>query len=646
MAVLQKIRGWGIWLSLIIAFALLLFLVDPTVISRLFGNGGIQKETYGYIAGEEVTNEQFYEITQKYNYSDRLEGYQSAWQQIVTDRLFNPWFEKAGIGISETMVDDEIAAYPEEYRQYFGEEMLRQNLVNGMKMQAYSTRFHESAFMNDTYLDRVHSDVNGTATVELLTLDAPMEGIEVSDEEISAAYKARKYGWAPRSSEVEIVNIHVYPSEADMAEATEKFNKNYEEFCTTENVGGFLRRYSDDNAKSVRFYKKGELDGELDDLLFGQGQNQTEILSNGFDFKAARVLSSQPRSASGNVALYAFLETEKADSLLALLNGGRESIDSLRARHEVTFYGNFPITANKPSADIPDAYGNPSPVDFGVEFLDQPVGKYAMKDRYGSRFVYALTDKEQPELMKEVAVYAKHVLPSNATYKAVSDSVKVFYSNAMTLDKLHEASTRFAGMSTVYDMTVLDTVSVYRTMEGQLGNMKSITKSVFSHDKGSVIFSQNQNSNDLFLVGVKSFRKEGAPTLDEVKESIRLELTYRKAAQARLAAVREEVKGESDFAAMAAKLGATPEQKVLAYDDPRLVGAARALSAGEIGMIDGLNGQVYVFQVVENELKNSVDKDFLKENYWKEDAARMEQGEPIQYILRLNNVTSYLDRLF
>ena len=31
-----------------------------------------------YIAGEEVTNEEFCEITQKYNYSDRLEGYQSA----------------------------------------------------------------------------------------------------------------------------------------------------------------------------------------------------------------------------------------------------------------------------------------------------------------------------------------------------------------------------------------------------------------------------------------------------------------------------------------------------------------------------------------------------------------------------------------
>ena len=121
---------------------------------------------------------------------------------------------------------------------------------------------------------------------------------------------------------------------------------------------------------------------------------------------------------------------------------------------------------------------------------------------------------------------------------------------------------------------------------------------------------------------------------------------HRKVAQARLAAVREEVKGESDFAAMAEKLGATADRKVLAYDDPRLVGAARALAAGEIGMIDGLNGQVYVFQVVENELKNSVDTNFLKESYWKESAARMEKGEPIQYILRLNDVTSYLDRLF
>ena len=646
MAVLQKIRGWGIWLSLIIAFALLLFLVDPTVISRLFGNGGIQKETYGYIAGEEVTNEEFYEITQKYNYSDRMEGYQSAWQQIIFDRLLDPWFEKAGVRVSEKTADDEIASYPEEYVQYFGKDNLRQSILNTLKMQAYSNLFHETAYANDAYLDRVHADVNIATTVELVTLDAETEGIEVSDEEINAAFKARKYGWAPRQSEVEVVNIHVYPSEADMTEATEKYTKNYEEFCTTENVGGFLRRNSDDNARNIRFYKAGELDGELDALIFGQGQNQTEILANGNDFKAARVLSSQPRSASGNVALYAFLETEKSDSLLALLNSGRETIDSLRARHEVTFYGNFPITVNKPSADIPDAYGNASPVDFGVEFLDEPVGKYSMKDRYGSRFVYALTDKEQPELMKEVAIYAKHVLPSNATYKAVSDSVKVFYANAMTLDKLSEAVTKFAGYSTVYDMTVLDTVSVYRTMEGPLGNMKTITKSVFSHDKGSVIFSQNQNSNDLFLVGIKSFRQEGSPRLEEVKDALHMELLIRKAAQTRLAAVREELKGESDFAAMAAKLGVAPEQKVLAYDDPRLVGAARALQAGEIGMIDGLNGQVYVFQVVENEIKNSVDRDYLKESYWKEDAARNEQGEAILYVLRLNNVTSYLDRIF
>ena len=270
MAVLQKIRGWGIWLSLIIAFALLLFLVDPTVVSRLFGQGGIQKETYGYIAGEEVTNEEFYEITQKYNYSDRLEGYQSAWQQIVFKRLLDPWFEKAGIRVSESAVDDEIAAYPEEYVQYFGKDVLRQNLVNGMKVQAYANLFHETSFANDTYMERVHSDVNGTATVDVLTLDAPTEGIEVTDDEISAAFNARKFGWAPRSSEVEVVNIHVYPSEADMAEATQKYAKNYEEFCTTENVGGFLRRNSDENSKNVRFYKKGELDGELDNLLFRQ----------------------------------------------------------------------------------------------------------------------------------------------------------------------------------------------------------------------------------------------------------------------------------------------------------------------------------------------------------------------------------------
>lgn len=646
MAVLQKIRGWGIWLSLIIAFALLLFLIDPSVMGRLFGNG-VEEETYGVIAGEEVTNVDFYEMTKKYNFPDKEEGYNMAWQTIVFDRLMNPWFEKAGVAASDAQVDQMLSEYPEEYIAYLGgKEVLSNNLRNSLNVTRYSGLIYESAYPNSVYMQRVYDDVNLSATVNMVTVGASLEGIEVSDDEVRAAYNARKFGWAPRSSEVEYVNIHVYPSEADMAAATEKYNTAYAEFTETDNISAFLRRNSDENSKTVRFYKQGELREDVDAVVFGQGVNQTEIIAGDYDFVSARVLSSGMRSASGRVALYEFVDMDKADSLLGLLNTGRESIDTLRANHDVNFFGNFSIDINKPTVEITDQNGNPAYIDLGADFLETPVGKYAQKDRYGSRYVYALTEKAQPELHKEVAVFAKHVYPSRETYRTVSDSVKVFYANAKKVENLAEAGTRFSEMASIYDVTVLDTVTTYRTLEGQLGNMKSITKSVFKTKAGEVFFTENQNTNDLFLVGVKSIREEGPARFEEVKESLRQELMLRKAGKARLEQIRAEVKGESDFAAVAAKLGEEPVNHVIGYDDPRLVGAVRATEVGNIGMIDGLDGSVYVFEVVDSSVRNSMEQEGLRNSYWRGEAMRNGQGEAINYVLRLNDVTSYLNRIF
>ena len=55
----------------------------------------------------------FYEMTKKYNFPDKEEGYNMAWQTIVFDRLLNPWFEKAGVAASDAQVDQMLSEYPE-----------------------------------------------------------------------------------------------------------------------------------------------------------------------------------------------------------------------------------------------------------------------------------------------------------------------------------------------------------------------------------------------------------------------------------------------------------------------------------------------------------------------------------------------------
>ena len=644
MAVLQKIRGWGIWLSLIIAFALLLFLIDPSVISRLFGSEA-PRETYGYVAGEEITNEDFYGVYQKLNItSDRGDGFQRAWSDIVYTRLLEPWYEKAGVRIADAQVDEVMGNVTEEELAYYGEANVRQMIRQNLSGSNYISVFNQTSYINDLYLDRIYDDSNRTITVDMLKLDAPTAGTEITDDEVRAAYKARKYGWAPRNSEVEVVNVHIYPSDADMEAAEENYNKDYETFAAAENAVTFVRRNSDEAFREVRYYQKdGDLPEALNDKIFGEGQELTGVIADGYDFTSARVVATEQRSFFGMVSVYMVNETEKADSLLALLNTGAETAENLVANHEIASYGNFPLTVNNAKATIAQGVQ----IDFGVDCLEQPVGQYAIKDYSGVRFFYALTEKDQPVQVKKVAIFSRHINPSKATVKAVTDSVKLFHSQVKSIDDLGGAGLRFGKMAMIYDKTVYDSDNSYRSLEGTVENLKSLTKSVFDHKTGDVVYYSNASSYDLFLVGIKSFRPEGCASFEEVEDALRYELLTRKAAQARLAAVRQEAAGEKDIEALAAKFEAEPVfGKVLSMDDARLIGAASALEAGEVGMIDGLDGKVYVFRVVSSEVKNSVEKDQLRDNYLMSEYYRFYQGEPLQYVYRINNVTDYYYRLY
>ena len=644
MAVLQKIRGWGIWLSLIIAFALLLFLIDPSVISRLFGSEA-PRETYGYVAGEEITNEDFYGVYQKLNItSDRGDGFQRAWNDIVYTRLFGPWYEKAGVRIADAQVDEVMGNVTEEELAFYGEANVRQMIKQNLSASNYISVFNQTSYINDLFLDRIYDDSNRTITVDMLKLDAPTAGTEISDDEVRAAYKARKYGWAPRNSEVEVVNVHIYPSAADMEAAEEDYNKDYETFSTADNAVAFVRRNSDEAFRDVRYYQKdGDLPEALNDKIFGEGKELTEVIADGYDFTSARVVATEQRSFSGNISVYMVNETEKADSLIALLNTGAETAENLVANHEIASYGNFPVTVNNAKATIAQGVQ----IDFGIDCLAQPVGQYAVKDFSGARFFYTLTEKDQPVEVKKVAIFSRHINPSKATVKAVTDSVKLFHSQVKSIDDLSGAGMRFGKMAMIYDMTVYDSNNNYRSLEGTVENLKSLTKSVFDHKPGDVVYQSNASTYDLFLVGVKTFRPEGCASFEEVEDALRYELLTRKAAKARLAAVRQEAAGEKDIEALAAKFETEPVfGKVLSMDDARLIGAASALEAGEVGMIDGLDGKVYVFRVVSSDVKNSVEKDQLRNNYLMSEYYRFYQGEPLQYVYRINNVTDYYYRLY
>lgn len=678
MAVLQKIRGWGIWLSLIIAFALLLFLLDPSSISQFFGIGAPKQDPVGYVNGEKITYEEFVDASNKYDvYKDYLLDDEmvlnnTAFRSILYDRLFMPKMEEAGLYFTDAQVEEALrtnglAAIPPQTMQMFLSaaeqgnpgvkqvvDVMRQDAKNELYARNYSRLIAQSNYANAAYLDRLVADYNNKTTVDVIVLNPSKEGVSVSDDEIRSEYNLHKYPTQPRSREIAYLDFHAYPSEEDMAAATEKYNGLYEKFTTepADRIARFLKANSAE--KEVKFYQAGELDEELDALVFGAGANQTEILADGYDFTAARVLSSGVRNFSGSVNIYGFEDAAKADSLVACLNAG-EPVDSLVARHEIySFSAPRNIDRNEASVSL----GNTAlRLD---EMLDEPVNSFRVFTSGTEKYACAMASKDEPVLLKEVAILAMHVKPSEQTIAAVENNATEFVVAATDLEKFNEL--RPTADARYYEATVYDGMSQYQTVEGSVDNLGRISHDLFEVKPGSVIY-RSAGSYDFFAIALKSARDEGPATLDEVKEDLSEYLVSRKAAQNRLAEVRGDVAAATQLADLAEKWGEGVREMTIGYssaNDPRLFGAVSAYEVGEIGTVAGTDGKVYVFQVKDRNEDIHTDRDALRTRYIQQ-SARLVADSPaymgrefnllsmpdaLRYVLRGSKVKDHLLRFF
>lgn len=678
MAVLQKIRGWGIWLSLIIAFALLLFLVDPTSISQVFGIGQQGNDPVGSIEGEVVKyadldgEEREVSVYKDLGVDNNVLTY-TAWRSLLFARLYMPIFKEAGIYFTEEQIaqaleDGGLMNLPAQLTQQLLAQSetnpnleplisrMKEDVAKELYANEYARLVAQSQYPNKAFLDRLSADYNYRTTVDLLTVAPSFTDVEVSDDDIKAFYDAHRYPTLPRNLEIEYLDFHVYPSEEDMTEATENFDKLYETFVSVENVNRFLR--SNSSEKSAKFYKAGELPAELDALVFGQGQNLTEILADGYDFKAARVLSTATRPFSAMANIYGIENAEQADSLVALLNGGVQPVDSLIANHSIYVYANGrSVNLNETSVDL----GNAAPLSVASLF-ELPFGTYKVLQNGGDKYACVLTSPSAPELVKEVAILAHHVTPSQVTYENVRTAAMNFTEQASDLEKFSEMRASLSTDIPLFETTVVDGLDRYQTAEGYVSDGRQLSHTLFDYSKGDVI-CKTLGTYDFLVIAVKSSRSEGPISLEESKEDIRAYLMNENAGKAALADVRAKIKGESDFAAVAALLGEQPQEQVLSYNsnDPRLLGAVSAYQPGEIGTINGSDGTVYVFQVKDRNLGIHTDAEQLRNQYCNEatrfstntmmffggqDANLIYLPDALRYLARTKDVEDYLNRFF
>ena len=614
MAILETIRvKFGIVITVLIAVALLSFIIDPTTLQSVSASMS-SKYDVGEIDGKSISYTDFQSDVDRFtvineivsgssvkNEQQQISIRNAAWQSLIDKYLFIKNAQKAGLEVGEdemvAILSGEIEspvfsqnpAFLNEQGQ-FSKEMLL-DFVNYMESDQtgrlrlywdylqnaamtqqyyakYNSLFTQSNFTNTLMLTDEIAENNNTFNVEFVTVPFgyPKDStIVVSDKEIKAYYDAHKKFYKQQASrDIEYVVFEVVPSAEDIAEANQALIDVYDEFKAAENMKSFLLANSD-RPYDNHWYKAGELNTvskAVNDFVFGDKKAEvSEVISDNNTFYAVRVIES------ANVPEQVYVKYAPANS---------EDVDAALAAAEAQW--------------IPQTPG----------FEDVMTAKKGSKLTVNG-LVFEVLDTKDAAPRKKVAILEKKAV-------AGKETVSGYYAKANTF------ATKSAGKYENFQKALTEegvyAHPVNKMLEssdrlGAIDNTKEVTRWAFEAKKGQVSNIITVNNNYFIIAALKGIHKEGYTSVEEVASSISNILYREKAGEKKAAEVAEKIAGLTDMQAIAEALGATVSTKEgVAFSsmtsqglDPKFIGAASVAEDGKIyGPLTG-NVGVYVYKV-------------------------------------------------
>ena len=691
MAVLEKIRvKFGLVISIIIALALLSFIIDPGTLESAL-NTMSSKYDVGQIAGKNISYTDFQSDIDRYTAINELMSgtvrdeqtqqqiRNAAWQELLDKYMFVKNAREAGITVGQDeMVSlmggeyvspaiaqnplfmDETGNFSADRLKAFISEVdsdesgrLRtywnyvQNTVHNQQFYAkYGSLFNASGMDNALQLAQAIQEGNTTADVDYVLALYPVvpdSTITVSSTEIRDYYKKHKEFFKQRANrEIEYVVYEVIPSAADIAAASEEMTNLYEEFATTDNMRSFLSKNSD-QALSTYWYKDGELstvNREINDQIFG-GAKITPVVTAGNSFYAAREMDSRMIPDSAFVK-HILLQDEKAahtaDSLVNVIKKGGNfsnlvaaySVDQASAADgELGSIGWMTQTYMIPGFE-------------GV--FEAKVGEpFVLTTQYGTHVVL-VSQKTKPVVKKQVAILAKTALASKETFNN-------YYSQANTFATL--AGGTYEGYKKALDSTKVyshpATITEATANYGAIDNAKEVTRWAFDAKVGKASNIITVDNNYFFVVALKEANKEGYAPVEKVASQIQDRLYSQKMQETKTKELADKIAGCKTIEEVAERLGVQVEHRDAmslgsSSVEPALIGAVASAKEGELyGPVAGMMGS-YIVSVSNRETGS----------FYTEDDAKNLAAQKAQYLSQLilavmqdyDNVKDNRDRFF
>ncbi len=600
MAALEKIRvKMGAFITVLIAIALLSFVIDPSTLQSAMGMFS-SKYDVGEINGEGIP---YQEYQQKVDYFTKIYQMSSgttssdeqtqelinntAWQNEVSERVLVPAVENAGITLGEEELYDltqganispvllQDAAFVGEDGQFSKAKVaefvqaisqdasgqlamywnfLEDNIVKDQKFTKYISLLEQSNFMSPVELNRAIANNNTTYNVDFVvkpfgfSIDSTLS---VTNAEVKNYYENHKHAFRQAESrDLEYVVFEVVPSEEDLEATKADVEKIYGEFVAAENVKNFLARNSD-VPYNPYYFKAGELNtiaSELEEFASDAKVGESlEPFQQENTFFAAKVVdvAKMPDSVFVKHILLQGENEAKADSIMAVVKKG-----------------NFAEVAQVWSADK-----NPNVAEAGdlgwmtqqymipgmEDVLKASKGDFLkLKTTYGTHIV-KVTDATKPIEKKQVAILVKESVASKATY---SD----FYAKA------NDIATKSEGSREKFNAAAKEMgVAVYpafRVLPGAktLANYqhtREISRWANESKVGDVSPIITVDNKYFFVVALTAVHPEGYASLNEISGDIKNYLLIKKKGEKVAEETKAAVAGAATIEEVAEKLNTT-----------------------------------------------------------------------------------------
>ena len=688
MAIIGKIREQSFLVLIIIGIALLAFMLTEYFSAN--SNGQQAPISIAEINGQQISPQEFeYKVQKGYeNYQkqtqqeldDRTKSTirESIWAEMSSDILVGEQLEELGIRVTTKELMDLVSGdnpHPQVRQsftdpstgQFNGDAVIQflQNLDNdettkaqwvdferalkrNHRMDKYNTLIKKGIYTPSAFAKAKNKESNGAMAFKYIykpytSIDDA--SVEVSESEVSAFYNKTKSDYEQKANrKIAYAYFPIVPSVEDQAETKQWVDKIYSEFQSNANDSTFVNANSDQNFNPI-FYSKANAPLGLDTALWDKDSAFVavpQLVGNTWSISKVKATKTAPDSVRASHILIGTQNRTKeiaektADSIMTAIQNGA-SYESLLS-----------LSDDKQSAEkggdldwFAEGFMLPGINDaaFSAEIdevmkVESQIGFHIMK----------VTEKLPAVKKIQIATITREIKPSKGTYADLFNQANSFSINVTDMESFREELTKNNLQQRSAVLSEKDNL-----VEG-LGSSRDLARWTQASAEGDV--SEAKDVEGAFVVAiVENVDEEGSAPLDKVRN--RVEFLARQEKKAEI--LKKELADASDIGTLAGKTGLSVENANVTFAspaiasiglEPKVVGAAWALTPGQLSQPIAGNSGVFVVSVDKNVDAGEANVIQIRQNEFRAISSRIDNGSVYNALKEKSNLVDNRSKFY